>query len=330
MSASLESKIFRAIDEVYRKMKDKKWQCLHEQCNNFSIKSHLLQENGILSNIAENKHFMQFSMNNTFERNKNGQFSFKKISINRGMSLPLYCNLHDTSLFKIIEQQEFDIYSYEVQKLFAYRALCSELRQKEIVLETEKRLVDSKELKQYVSANFESASKELIKGLSMGINDLTFFKKEFENEFEDKTLENFHFETFKYHKLDVCASALFSPINTSNLFVLIKTVFRKKPFDNIFINLIPLNNHLYVIIGFHKKFVTGFMKKYIQTFNTTVIEEQQLNISNLFATRIKTWAISISAFNRISECNKKLFIEYWEKNFSNLSEKQQFEINLFK
>lgn len=122
----------KTIAQIYKNVYSKKCHCLEPTCDKEAINSHLLQRNGILSTITEKGHLIEIRPIDLFKWKKNQpMLEFKLIGINSAISLPLFCNYHDSSLFKNIESRTISFYLYENQLLFSYRTLCAELRKKE-------------------------------------------------------------------------------------------------------------------------------------------------------------------------------------------------------
>jgi hypothetical protein len=81
----------------------KKWPCMAETCEKIAINSHLLQKNGILGNLVEDGHLVQIKPNDLFKIEHGGFVTFKTIGIDQVISYPLFCNEHDTTIFRSIE-----------------------------------------------------------------------------------------------------------------------------------------------------------------------------------------------------------------------------------
>ena len=314
----------QTYSKIEKNVLNKKWKCVHKNCVNISINSHLLQKNGILNNITENGHIVQFGLNNVYNYSE-GKFSFKKTGINKAISLPLFCNEHDTLIFKPIEIDVIDFNNYYVQMLFSYRSICAEIRRKEITFEVENQSLHSEILSTMID---KEMVKSFLSNVKLGIQDLTFFKKAIEKELNGNKQKDFSFHVFKYNCLDVCTSTVFSPVPDGILNSFISQ-FSKKPWRQVFVNLVPQTDFLYVIIGFHNDFNSKWITKFISKWNTNDLEQQQLNISNLMATRVKDWALSISLYNLIPEPKKQFFINYFSLNSRDFSEHLNFEDNLF-
>jgi hypothetical protein len=297
-------------------------------CNSKAINSHLLQKNGILNNVAEKDHVMELKLKDYFNVDKSGLYRFEKIGINKAISQYLFCNRHDTELFKPIENYPIDFSDKKVQLLFSYRSVCGELRKKQVDCEKFKRILKSNLLKPQMDAstikNFENA----IIGFDMGIRDLMTFKDIFENAIANQNPSSFTFETLTYDPIKVSAAAIFSPIKPS-FFSTLRSSFRKKPLNCIFINLIPQKENLYLIIGFHNEYKDDWIVNYVNSWKNLDKENLEKKITDLIATRVNTWCVAPSTIESSSSNTMKMFLEYWNENQFNLSSEQNLNLNLF-
>lgn len=96
----------------------------------FPIKNaHALQNNGVLSIIAEDDHVM---VTDVLNKERNGS-TIKRISKNKATTFYGFCEYHDSFLFKDIELK---MYSKEIKQnfLYAYRTIAQEYHKKKRVL----------------------------------------------------------------------------------------------------------------------------------------------------------------------------------------------------
>jgi hypothetical protein len=106
-------------------------------------------------------------------------------------------------------------------------------------------------------------------------------------------------------------------------------MFQEKAWNSFFINVIPQSDILYVIIGFHKEHINNWLLSYIDNWETEDKNQQQINLTELFATRILVWAMSKSLFKTIKTDKIRQFQNYWNKNYNNLKTNQNLGFNLF-
>jgi len=88
--------------------------CFYPDCNKPSINSHILQKNGILSELEENGHVMQMEINPFGD---NIHF-FKRTGINKAFSFKCFCSHHDIELFDSIEKKEIN---FSIYRNYRYR-----------------------------------------------------------------------------------------------------------------------------------------------------------------------------------------------------------------
>jgi hypothetical protein len=285
--------------------------------------------NGILNNIIENGQLIQIMPNDFFDFEKKGYLSFKSMGIKQALSEYLFCNKHDTELFKGIEGKGIDFYAHSSQLLFSYRSLCCELRKKMKNIEIYTRLGKSNTLKnsrqQFISQNYLDFE---IKGHNTGVKDMNSLKLEMETELFSTSTQNFTFKTFKCPLIKLCVSATFTPIHPGSDSIQ-KAYSQEQPLNTIFINVIPQHDYLYIIIGYHNSYVDKWIIDYINTWDTTDIESLQNNLTNLIATKVETWSISPALFREVSNGAKQKLKDYWDNNATNLLSNQRVSFNFF-
>lgn len=316
-----EEKI-KILQGIYKNVINKKWGCLHPNCENPAINSHLLQKNGVLNQISEKSHLYELVQNDYFKIYKGEKtLIFKRNSINNILSHPLFCNYHDTLLFRVIEKSDIDFNQIHSQTLFSYRALCGELWKKYRNLEFYNRLANSNGLKLLLSNHEKLTNKTLIESHTLGISDLLKYKNILEdiNQIPNK----FTFVTYRVPKLDICGSGVFSPISNNEF------PYQENPFPTVFINIVPFNDHLYIILGRSLEFTNHWIDKYFKEWESNYLEKYELLISDLLATRIESWAISPSLFEKWKPFKLGKMEEYWNNNKFNMYVNQSFGINLF-
>lgn len=210
--------------------------CLHYQagdrCNEI-IKAHSIQNNRVLSEIAnEKKAIYTLSKNmGDFEKN-NGNLSFRKYSIHKFSIFRGFCGNHDNNLFKPIDTSYFKSRNQQQVFLYAYRSLAKELFDKENVLTL---LVDMLEdvkdnigLSKYISS--------LIDGTKNSLNSLNVHKKIYDEILNNETYDDMRcvsfnstdklfmaFSNILYPEFDFMGNIIqdLSNTNTDNIFDLI-------------------------------------------------------------------------------------------------------------
>lgn len=328
MKNKRQIEISNVISGIDKNLAKKNWKCLHPNCGKDAINSHLLQKNGVLNNVAEDGHLYEVKSESIFKFKANEYpLKFIKKGINEAFSLPLFCNSHDTDLFASIEKGEIDFNLYSNQLLFTYRAICAELRKKEILQEKFSRMLKSNIIHKNASESMIETLELTRYGYELGVKDNDFYKKSIEEElFNENAPRGYSFKTLKIQNLPVCASSIFSPTNSDHE----DDPEREDPFEAVFFNLIPKGECSYVIIGYFIKHTTDWIKEYFDSWDNLSKIEIENKITNLLVTRTETWAMSPRLHNQISEKEVlQKILDYINNNALNLDEDQNVDFNLF-
>lgn len=110
-----------------------KYKCCCPECNEAAIKSHLLQRHPVLESLADSQNkLLQFEDNWEDARSGRGDlYTEKTRGINDAMQYRLFCGKHDSLLFKDLESRNSIPESKRDCLLLAYRAACSVRHQEE-------------------------------------------------------------------------------------------------------------------------------------------------------------------------------------------------------
>jgi hypothetical protein len=320
--------ILKLITNIRKHVEEKKWKCLHPYCNEYAINSHLLQKNGVLNYLADDGHLIEIKGNEFFKIEKQGALISKRVGINKAISQPLFCNEHDTKIFKDIETHPIDFFNPRVQLLFSYRSLCSELRKKQKGIENFRRQKQSKILQTQLNPISEAYGNRTLSGFEIGAEDLEKLKLEFEKVIPANDYSTFVIKTYAYDLIKVCVSAMFSPVQPDGI-ALKKAWEQEEPLSSIFINVIPQKKNLIVIVGYHKDFKDDWIINYVNSWQDLSFTKLQYQLTDLITTRVETWSVAPSLFDNIPKPIIKKFIKYWNANSMNLDATQIADFNLF-
>lgn len=310
------------IGQIQKNVFSKNWKCIIENCEEKSINSHFLQRNGILNMLTENQHLIEVKASNAFYFEKNKSIvDFKKIGIHNALSINLFCSHHDTEIFKNIEQISADFSTYESFLLLSYRITCAELRKKEMQLEIYKRISNSKSLERILDLDY---TYRYINGLILGISDLNKIKELFEQELFLLQLEHFKFHIFRYPRIDIYASAIFSPNEDE-----VANSEKEDQLENLYIHILPRENETLILIGYHKNYCNQWMKDFALSWRDLDTNSLQIKLSELLACRIENWGMSQKLFNKIQKSKIDLFIKNVHANISNQTIDKSIQFNLF-
>lgn len=315
-----QKEVMAIIAQIHKNVLKKDYICLSPKCTEMSINSHLLQQNGVLNNLAENNHLIEVRPKTIFEIQENSLTKFDRISVSKAVSFPLFCDYHDSKIFKVIETYPVDFMKYNNQLLFSYRSLCAELRKKELGIETSKRLLNANTLENMINSKYLSNE---VEEETIRLNALIKYKEMFESEIGNNSAGNFTFKTLKYEPIKIGVSATFS------VFVRDGNVDYKDELNhNIFVNIIPQIDSLNIIIGYHNNYCDEWVVNYVKSWEGLTFTELKVAITDLIANRIETWTIAESLSKSISEDKKQEFLKY-TNDTSNYTYKNSYRISNF-
>lgn len=309
------------IAQIDKNVKKKNWECLVNDCSETAINSHLIQQNGILSNISINGHLTELKMMDAYKWNKKeSPVNFRKVGIKQALSHKVFCDKHDTEIFKPIENNKADFETYESFLLFSYRAVCAEISKKRLAIEKYNRLINANTLTGKID---KDTLQLVVNGNELGIKDLSVLKEMLEKEISSKS-DKYSFHVFKYPKFSVYASAVFSATDLD---------FPRKDgaldLENIYIHILPLEKELLILVGFHNDYASDDAKKYCKSWEKLTEKELEFKLTGLFASNIENWGISPDFFDKLKEKNKFKYIELLRKNMNSFGISKESEFNLF-
>lgn len=311
----------KIIAQIHKNVYSKKWECILNECKETSINSHLLQQNGVLDNVAKDGHLIEIRQTDIFSWTPNKPpITMKKIGKRKAFSLPLFCNHHDTNLFKSIETHPIILDDYKVQLLLSYRVVCAEIRKKEFNLEIHHRILNANTLNGLINTD---DIKTFIKGTELGIKDLVRYNELFEKELQNRS-NQFTFKIYKYPLIRIYGSAIFNPIDR-----LITDPEQVEPLNSVFIHIVPYNESLNVIVGYHNDLVTDWIKEYVNDWSDLEPELLEKKLTNLFASHIENWGLSPTILKNIKDETLNQFVKYFHDNALNYSPDQKIEFNIF-
>lgn len=316
-----EKKLFY---DCFEEVKKTEWTCMAPNCNQKCINSHVLQKNGILSQISLNNHIIEVKPTNIWEINDLGIFKYQEIGINEGFSFPGFCAHHDSEIFKPIESNKVDFYLYKAQCLFSYRGLCQEIRRKQQVELFPRNIISIRE--KFTIMDVSEIFEDFKIGIGLGIKNLNYFKSQLEKDIfgEEK---NFQFTTLKRPYLEVCTSA---PVN-------IKEPDEKEAesieeyiynannsiWATTFISVFPTANESIWLIGEHKMHSSSFTTQLINS-------EYEIALSELLILRMEYWCMSKDFLNKFIKPNMAEIKKIFTENVLNFEANLNTPLNLFK
>lgn len=294
--------------------------CYYPGCDLKSINSHILQKNGILSNIAFENHLWEHVINQFKEQG----FQFKKTGINQVYSFNCFCQKHDSELFKEIETSEINFENYRSCLLFSVRTLYNEIFRKEVNIQVYNQLLSSS----YCTKINQEFIELCLEQEKLGLNDLISNEKDIWNDLNNGT-HSFVFKFRELQQIEICLSAFYNHETTIEM-----NLYRFKygkdmeRISEISINLFPYRNKSILIMGYNKKDAKS-VKAEFNKFFTESEKRLQRKLTNLFLFACETWVISEKFyFNKIKDIEELIgFASNYSTN--NLNERQNFALNMF-
>ena len=308
------------FEELKKKSAQKTRSCMYQTCKMTAIKSHVLQKNGILNQIAYKGHIIERVSASSYKFGEKGIADFKKVGVNNAYCFHGFCLKHDTTIFAPIEfEKKLDLFSSLQQALFCYRGLCQEIRRKEIAVEWSEGLTYKNPLEFILFETNRRNSK-------LGIDNLDFFKFELENAIMKNNFTNFYFETIEIPRIDLCISVPMNIEDKNNK----KSSDNKIPFVTSFLNVFPKGDSSYIIIGYHNDYKCFWTDSFVNRIKNRTKAQIFKELSDLISIRLEFWAMSISLFESINkEEIEKLKKIIMENTFDHSSELKT-DLNLFK
>lgn len=311
----------KIIANILANVHKKKWECVLDGCHENAINSHLLQQNGILDNVSVNGHLIEYKPIDPFRWGSNSfPFEMKRIGKKNAFSLPLFCNGHDTSIFKEIETLPLNLELYRCHLLLSYRVVCAEIRKKQINVEEFSRILKAESLKGEINLDLIKSTRE---DYNQGIKDLEVYKMIFETELKNQS-SRFTFKVYKYPFLDIYGSAVFSPIDFS-----VVNTRKIKVLNSMFIHVVPYDGQTNIIVGYCNKYSDKWIRNYCNSWLDLDQETFERKLTKLFAAHIENWGMSPDLLEEIKDENLQRFKEYTFKNVYNHSPFQIVDFNLF-
>lgn len=299
-----------------------KWDCICRGCSQKAINSHLLMKNGVLNHVVEDGHLYELRSDavQAFRADKM-PLSFKKVGVNQAISLPLFCNKHDTEELIEIERVTVDYTNYRQLSLYCYRALLAEIRKKEIEIEVLKRQANSKELLCYYDYDTIQNYKLISEQMQVGLEELNYYRELLELDVENNT-ESFYFFSRSLDIRGLYASTV------SSLFTTSRDMKSDSILNTFFFHLIPTEFTTQLIIGYHKEHTCDDIVNYCKRWKETKNEELGVMLTAIF-TQIETWGMSPSLYKRIKQQN--LITYYYKLAYTHLNTNQipYEDLNLF-
>ena len=320
---NIQRKIQNIMGKIVENVLKKGYPCIVDGCKESAINSHLLMINGILNNVAEDGHLIEVCTESpySFSLQKNNEKKFKRIGVKQAFSLPIFCDLHDTTIFREIEQNEPIFTNYKHLALYTYRTICAEIRKKEQAHEICNRIISSKTLHNLMSEDFFENLKIHNLGYERGIYELKQYNQDLFDDIKGDT-EHFCFVSLEIPKIDVYAAGV-TNLYSSDLDISLDKLLP------IFIFLsLPLQNSTRIIMGYHNDHCYPQMADYISRWQKTNDNDYGFLLTGILV-HMETWGMSPSLYNRLLPERVKEYTELFNESMLWNSQLPIENLNLF-
>ncbi len=214
------------------------YRCCCPGCTKKAIKSHLLQQHPILESISDDKNCLLQMIDNTMDP-RSGNWSIynrHKVGITRALQYKLFCGEHDSSLFKDLENRNSIPESKQDCLLLAFRAACAVRHQEEHRL----RIYEKESLGSGQRNPLIDSSQAFILRMNSVVDNLwRAINGEGDN--------HYFFRMISMPRIDVAASDCI--IDEKDFENHIMDDGYDVPLNCLFVNLIPIDKTLFLLIG---------------------------------------------------------------------------------
>lgn len=312
---------------ILKNLRNKKWRCLYDQCPDDCINSHILQRHGILDNVTVNNHLIELKSKDPFKRQQGALFEFKTRGLNESFSFDLLCSSHDTNIFKPIETVPLDCTNYQHQVLLLYRAVCAEIRKKEMANEFSRRWLQSSSIS--LDSSEEFLYHEQIVGHNKGIAFLEVYKQLIEKEITNPTGDIVFFHSVYPLNLQIFSSSIFEydPLFGTNAGQ--RKLANNIPWDAGFVNILPFADETHILLGYHKSYANPFLNQLCSSWSGLTYDDLGNKLTELFAGHVEGWGLSPDLYKRLKPQNIDIFLRYMSIHGANSSFNQIIGTNLF-
>lgn len=293
--------------------------CYHPDCTNVTINSHILQRNGMLSEIAEDSHLWEIEVDNY----KDGLYHFKRNGLKQVMTFNGFCENHDTAIFNTIENEEIDFTSYKTHILFTLRTLYNELFRKEVNLKFYTCLVNK------LQDRFNNEEFHLhCMGTRLGIQDMKAIETRLWADINNNT-ESYKFRIKYLPKVNLVISSSFNYItsNESSQYTM-KTGKNPPSLGELYINLVPYGENTILLMGYNKS-EEKMVKTWFDRFFDCTNEQTFMRITNLILFQCETWACNDTFYQEKIKDIEDAFYTAINYSLSSGDERQFFKLNIF-
>lgn len=222
------------------------YQCCCPGCNKKAIKSHLLQQHPMLESICNEKNSLLQMVDNRMDpRSGNWDFYNKhNVGISDALQYRLFCKEHDNSLFKDLEKRNSIPGSKRDCLLLAFRSACAVRHQEEQRLH----IYEKKRMSSGSVDEMESISRIFLRRMDGVVDNLW-------NAISGNGDGNYIFRLIGMPRIEIAASDCMT--DEADLEKHIMDDGYNAPLNCLFINLIPNEDKLLLLLGCDSRYDKG-------------------------------------------------------------------------
>ncbi|OTW84239.1 hypothetical protein BK702_22630 [Bacillus thuringiensis serovar cameroun] len=286
-------------------------ECLYpdsKQCEGKIKNAHSLQNNGVLSKIAEDGHVV--ILHPDFKKDDlicDG----KDESKNKATTFTGFCDKHDTLVFLDIETKEIDVKSSKQCFLFAYRAFALEMHKKKEQLKSSKQLF---KLKPSTTKVMEFVADYRFKELSL--KDLFEYKLLFDDALMNENYDRIQSTTFTFdYEISMASCGAVTLTHDIKGNVMNDTYsMEDERLKTLFFTILPNGGKTYFIFNWLKD-ETDFFRDYIQQLESLTKGQFRNYINNFLPTYTENLVLAPSLWRSFTEEQKDTFFKLFSAQF---------------
>lgn len=300
-------KIDRPTKRLYLKYfntERKRGNCLYCNCNNNAINSDIIQKQ-ILINISRGNKIMAYKVKQWCENERVSNYSSVGVSEH---SEKVFCSKHDNDIFAPIETNCVDWTNPKSQYLLSYRALCNELRSKQVVRNaTIKYLDDNKR-----NFSFDYSFRERLINAEISISKIQEIKSCIELALQNGISTNISFTTVILpFYIELCVMSLMTVGNMCFI-----------------VNIFPYNGKTYFVINNIDSIDNDWGEKMIKVMQSNDYDKISSAICEILQ-RAEYHCMSYDLYDTIPPETISSFLAEFDSNIYNFAYNINTKVNLF-
>lgn len=283
--------------------------CIHADgmCDGITSKAHSIQNNRYLKRIADNGEVLCIDFGKIGE----GESNIKRVGRNKASIFTGFCNYHDRSIFRPIEEREYLLNDVEQNFLFSYRAFALAYYERFSTYEFKKKhysliagLRNDENIRRFKREIDEYGNHLIIIEQYRNMLNYCLDNKKFKRIYTKVLVWDAEYgiavTSMFFIRRDTCGNIVNDPQNGFGSMA---------PF---FFTLIPQNGKTYVLMGCLSKQKSIYEFLYKQIIGADV-EDQKVYVSNIIAMYIENFFISPHWWERLDMTTRNQFEEINEK-----------------